>query len=162
MNTKALPLVALASLVVSLVACAAEVQTPSTGENDPAPSGTSPSTPSAKPEYAFSCQGAASPLSVSLDLDVRPRCVGARPDSGTFGADVPNCGPSCNAQDVEFRYEPPAMRCGSKDLFYWDGKACLAKSTAGEGGMLRCKGADCNKLYASKEDCEGARSTCAR
>jgi len=162
MNTKALPLAALVSLVLSAVACSVEVQNPAP-ESDGTPSSTaSPSGSTAKPEYAFSCDGTASPKSLGLATNVAPRCIGAGPDSGTFGADVPNCGPSCSKQDVAFRYEPPAMRCGSKDLFFWDGTTCQPQSTHGEGGMLRCTGSDCDKLYPAKADCEAARSHCSR
>lgn len=113
----------------------------------------------AKPEYAFSCDGTASTKTLNLANDVAPRCIGAGPDSGTFSRD---CGSTCAKQDVAFRYEPPAMRCGSKDLFFSDGSACQAQSTHGDGGMLQCTGNDCDSLYPSKADCEAARSQCPR
>lgn len=161
MNTKALSLV-LASLAVSVAACASEVSTPDTGGSAVSPGDGTASPPAAdpKPEYGYSCQGEATPKTLGLSTSVTPRCIGAGPDSGTFGGGTPNCGPSCGKQDVGFRYEPPAMRCGSKDLYYWSGNACVAQSTAAEGGMLRCTGNDCDKLYPSKEDCESAHTGC--
>lgn len=150
-------------LSLSLLACAAEIQTP-----DPTSTGTgvasgsaAPSTGS-KPEVGFSCGGEVSPRSMGLETAVSVRCVGAGPDSGTFGTNCAPPAPTCAPQDVAFRYEPPAMRCPGTDLFAWDGKACIAHNTHGEGGMLVCKGNDCDKTFATKAACEAAHETCPR
>lgn len=155
MNARTALLVLPALLSLSLVACAAETETPDPGTRPEAGAGAS------KPEVGFSCSGGVTQRSAPLlESGVSIRCIGGG-DSGTFG--TPKCGPSaCAAQDVTFRYEPPALRCMGTDVFYWDGKACIAKNTNGEGGMLVCKGNDCQKVYKTSAACEFAHEACAR
>lgn len=130
----------------------------SNGTSSGASTGQSPTGSGDGPEYTVSCSGevAAKPSSLELDLDVAPRCVGGEP--GTFCADPD--GGSCNAEDVAFSYAPPAFRCPSTTIYAWDGKACVGHSTASDGGALRCKGKDCQKIFKSKEACEEAHAAC--
>ncbi len=150
-------------LALSLVACSVDVTNPDPGTGGSSV-GTSPTTDAAKkPEVGFSCGGQAKALSAPvLETGVSVRCVGAGPDSGTFGSNCAPPAPSCGAQDVTFRYEPPAMRCMGIDMFFWDGKACVAQNTHGEGGMLVCKGADCDKITTTKAACEAAHEGCPK
>ncbi len=159
MNARTALLILPALFSLSLVGCAAETETP-----DPGTTGTGvatgPEASASKPEVGFSCGGAVTQRSASLvETGLSIRCIGG----GDGGTRTPKCGPSaCAAQDVTFRYEPPAMRCMGSDVFYWNGKACIAKNTQGEGGMLVCKGNDCEKVYKTSAACESAHEACAR
>jgi hypothetical protein len=150
------------SLAILLAACTSET-TSGTGQPEgqsqaPAASSTTGGAEAAdQTVFEFSCEGAVSKVS-SVDLDLRPKCIGGPPNSNT------KCGgPSeeaCDAQDVRFHYEAPAANCIATDLYEWNGTACVAHSTHGEGGMLRCVGKDCESLFASKVACDAHASAC--
>lgn len=160
-----LRMTALLSLSALLFACSGSVTDEGTGESTGASqpaaggttsggTGTGAGTGGDKPLTSFECNGeAVKPASVELGLS--PRCIGGDPNT--------NCAPgapSCAAQDVKFHYAPPALRCIGVDLYEWNGTACVAHNTHGEGGMLKCVGADCDKLFKTKEACDAFAAEC--
>jgi hypothetical protein len=115
-----------------------------------------PSDGSSAPAYSVSCDGEVSKLTnAMIGANVAPRCVGADPDSGTFGCDDP-----CDAQEVSFTYAPPALRCGATDVWTWDGEACVAHPTQTAEGAMTCTGAGCPNLFKTEEACEQAYGHC--
>ena len=135
------------ALGLSLAACAADTD-PGNGGGAPASGAASTDPTTSAPEYAISCQGGVTKR--SFDTSVALRC-GSEPGM--------KCGDPCGAQQVSFRYVPPAMRCGSVDRFAWDGTACKAYPT-NQGGEMRCTGADCERLFTTKELCLAAYDAC--
>lgn len=127
-----------------LAACAAETA-PSTGETSGTQQGGA-TTGATATVYTVSCDGA-----------IAPKCIGGVGTDCGGGSTPPA---DCKAQDVKFFYEPPSFRCAGTDLYEWDGKDCVAHNTHGEGGMLRCQGGDCEKLFKTKDACEAHRSAC--
>jgi hypothetical protein len=106
-------------------------------------------------DYSVSCQGDVTPRELALDLDVEMRCTGGQP--GT------RCGGDpCAAMDVQLRYEPPALRCGTANVFVWDGKQCSAHPTQTSEGAMRCRGADCPRIFKTEADCKSAYAKCAK
>lgn len=154
-------LASLASLVVYTAACTSD-STTGTESNPPpkdppasetADTGTGGATTPSGTVYSVSCSGEVS-APTSFRVDVSPKCIGGPPGS--------NCAPedACEAQDVSFHYAPPAAKCIGVDVYEWNGSECVAHNTHGEGGMLKCTGKDCEKLFKSKEACEEHASTC--
>jgi hypothetical protein len=140
------------ALGISLAACAASTE-PGDGTSTPPPAASSTPPPAATgsaPEYAISCSGEITKR--SFGTVIGPLCVGGPP--GTFG-----CGDPCAAQAIEITYVPPANRCGSIDRFVWDGTTCK-KYLTNDSGQMRCKGADCEKMFATEAACKTAYETC--
>jgi hypothetical protein len=128
-----------------------------TGANGSGQQGTpaaSQSAPDAGPVYSFSCDGTVRTTNLDLDLALTPRCIGGPPGTRCGSPD------ECAAQDVKFHYEPPANKCIATDVFAWDGADCVAHSTHGEGGMLKCVGADCASLFNTKDACLAKYTRC--
>lgn len=145
------------SLKPSLLLVLAALVTGCSGTDDgPAgggPAGTpSGSGPAAAAEYAVSCHGDVTARSLTLDLGVGPRCAGG--DGGT------RCGSPCAPMDAQVRYEPPAMRCGVTNVFVWDGAQCKALPTQTNEGAMKCRGADCPRLFKSEMECRAAYAQC--
>jgi hypothetical protein len=138
----------------ALVACSGSSDSGTSSSTAPTTPGTGSSSGGAgsseKPVYQISCHGDVAKKSVDVVLGTSPQC---KPN------DV-GCTDKCKAQDVSFWYEAPAFRCGSTDIYEWNGEACVAHSTAGEGGSLRCKGNDCEKVFKSKADCDAFAAPC--
>lgn len=109
--------------------------------------------------FAFACDGNVSKLA-TFDRGLQPKCVDGPPGSKCGGTSET----TCDAQDVHFSYEPPAMRCVGVDVFEWNGTECVAHDTHGdvdgESGMLRCTGKDCEHLFATKEACTEHANAC--
>ena len=132
-------------------------QTEPGGDGQGTGTGTSSTQPpaAAASDYEISCHGEITKQSLGLDLSLAPRCVGG--DGTTFGS---NCGGDpCAAQDIAISYVPPATRCGSIDLFAWDGTTCK-KYTTNHGGAMHCKGQDCEKLFKTEAECKAAYDAC--
>lgn len=141
------------ALGMFLAACTADsADTDGSPGSASAGAGTQPPPTSASAaEVTISCKGEVSKQSIGASVGLR--CVGGDGDGGT------KCGGSCAAQDIQIRYEPPAMRCGSVDLFAWDGTSCKRHPT-NAGGTMHCKGSDCAALFASEASCIAAYETC--
>lgn len=117
---------------------------------------TTPSGTSGAPAYAVSCDGEVTKTSSALSgTTLRPRCVGADPDGG-----AEFCADPCGAQEASFTYAPPAHRCGSTDVWTWDGEACVAHSTQTAEGAMKCNGADCPNIFKTEADCKAAYAQC--
>lgn len=82
------------------------------------------------------------------------------------------CGRPCAPQDVravESRVSVMSF-CGTPDdrtRFYWDGARCVQLGEVLPGVAatepcitVRCEGADCGQLYATRSACEGAHDGC--
>lgn len=138
---------------LALVACAAETSptTDSTGTQPGAASGSSETTSGSGAGtgqvYSISCQG-----------DISLKCIGGPPGTNCGGGEGER--PNCHAQDVKFHYAPPALRCVGIDVYEWNGEACVAHGTQGEGGQLKCQGKDCEQLFKTKDACESHRAAC--
>ena len=136
-------------LALTLFACTSETEEGSNGTNAQANTNAPSESGGSAPEYSVSCHGDVTKKGVGLGVGTL--CVGGEP--GTF------CGDPCAAAEIEIRYEPPSARCGSTDVWAWDGSACKAYPTQNNGSM-KCKGADCEKLYKSEEACKEAYASC--
>lgn len=117
----------------------------------------SASTAATDPEatFAISCDGELTKIE-NVNLDVQPKCAGG--DSGTKCGGPP--GATCAAQKVTFAYVAPEAKCPATDVYEWNGDACIAHSTHGEGGMLRCTGSDCESIFDSKDACDAFARVC--
>lgn len=134
-----------------LAACAAETAptTDTTGTQPGAATGTSSGGgETGGAVYSVSCNG-----------EIAVKCIGGPPGTNDCGGGTSTTG-ECAAQDVRFHYAPPALRCIGTDVYEWNGKDCIAHNTHGEGGMLKCQGKDCEKLFKSKDACEAHRRSC--
>ena len=105
--------------------------------------------PAADGEFEVSCEGQVTERSEITDVSIQ--CASGGP--GT------RCGDSCAPQDITVRYEPPASKCGSVDVFGWDGAACKAYPT-NRGGTMICTGSGCTTLFATADACAAAYATC--
>lgn len=135
-------------LGLSLAACVGNTE-PDDGTTKPQ-AAQPPAASGAAAEYAISCQGDVTKKGFSSSLS--PRCVGGAP--GTRGCESP-----CAAQDVQIKYVPPAMRCGSVERFVWDGTTCK-KYLTNDGGEMRCTGNDCELMFTTEAACQTAYETC--
>jgi|GEM_PF-3862140 len=142
------------ALTSLLVACAGET----TDDGGPSPNGqaSAAATPSDDTVYAVSCGGDVAPM---VSGSVSPRCASGEPGTKCGGGPAPDGG--CAAQDVKFHYAPPALRCVGVDVYAWNGTECVAHNTHGEGGMLKCAGKDCEKLFKSADACAAHALACA-
>jgi hypothetical protein len=152
MTMRTVTFFALISCALALGACSSEDGGSTAGNLSGGDAGEGGS--AAAPEYNVSCHGDVSPRSLSLDLDLGARCIGGEP--GT------RCGTPCGAMDVEIRYELPAARCGSTNVFAWDGKECKSYATQTNEGAMKCRGVDCTKLFKTLDDCQRAFAQCPK
>lgn len=136
------------------VACSAETGT--TQDSQGTQPGASTGTPADdQAVYSVSCNGEiAKPA--STELAIEPKCAGGPPGS-KCGDPAPD---ACKAFDVKFHYAPPAMRCIGLDMYEWNGTECVAHNTHGEGGMLKCVGKDCERLFKSLDACTSFALEC--
>ena len=150
----------LASLTTLALACSSggddggSAPTAASGSGQQGTPATNEAGADAGPVYSFSCDGTVRTTSLDLDLALSPRCVGGPPGTRCGSPD------DCEAQDVKFHYEPPANKCIATDVYAWDGHDCVAHSTHGEGGMLKCVGADCTSVFNTKETCLAKYTSC--
>ncbi len=145
-----------------LAACTAETGGPSSQTSSTTspqlgtPTGSaSADAPASGPLYSVSCTGDVT-KPASAGVIIEPKCVGGPPGTNCGGPPAA----SCAAQDVKLSYAPPAMKCVGTDVYEWNGAACVAHSTHGEGGMLKCSGKDCEALFKTKDACDAHLHEC--
>jgi hypothetical protein len=68
------------------------------------------------------------------------------------------CGtPSCTPQDAWF--EPGDPRCTPVQRFYWDGLSCAGRGSCSPA-PAPCKGRDCDRGFATMDECVAAYAVC--